>query len=269
MSRPPKNPYEDHESSPREGGQSEVMPHKNSRPRTVKVRLRTRDLPQSYLQRTVAAREKQVTALKLRASGATYKDIARTVGYANESSARKAVIAALERWGKEEAQEVFAQDLVRLDEYTLRLTERLRNHDDVSQIDRLLRVMQQRWQLLGLIQSDSYGGKHDPKNPLKPGDQNFQNNGVMVITGSERQFVESMMQAVGVSTETKEAKSLLRELEAGDTHRKEILAGTNPNSSRKNTRSKSKSLMSDYTQVPTSSSDDEDVLDAEIVEEEL
>lgn len=250
--RPPNDPYGPSEVE-KGGGHDKVMPHKK---RTVKVRMKHKDLPQSYLVRMVKAREKQVSALKLRASGATYKDIARTVGYANESSARKAVIAAIEKWGKEEAQEIFAQDLVRLDEYTLRLTERLRNQDDVSQIDRLLRVMQQRWTLLGLMMND-------PQNPSRTvNTQNVQNNGVLVITGSERRFVEGMMEAIGVPTDTPEAQKVLLELESGDSarhHTVEKIAGSQ--TTRKNKKSKSKSVMSEYEQA--------DIIDAEIVEEEI
>jgi hypothetical protein len=150
--------------------------------------------------------ERQFKALQLRQSGAQYRDIAGALGYSGPGAAKNAVAAALGRLEIEAAKDVVALDLTRLDEYQMRCTAALRNNGDLGQIDRLMRIMEMRYKLLGVsdetmrqLQADH--GIHTTTNIQ---------GGVQVImprADAEEEFVRKMMLAVGIDPDSKEATS--------------------------------------------------------------
>ena len=155
-------------------------------------------------------RARQQKALELRMAGTPYADIARALGYANPSSAKKACDSAMSRVTIDAAKEVVAMDLARLDEFQMRCTHALRNNGDLGQIDRILRIMDWRYRLLGVndetvraLQSEH--GIHTTTNVK---------NQVMVVQAApetSHDFISKMMKAVGVDPNSDEAQTLLRQ----------------------------------------------------------
>lgn len=167
------------------------------------VRVPARKLSPARTAELIRARERQAQALELRKAGMTYKQIAEALGYKAVSGAENAVKSAIERLGMEAAKDVVLLDLVRLDEFQTRCTAALRE-GDLSQIDRIMRIMQMRHNLLG-ITSESYR-----EAIAKQAGTTITNNAVMVIQGStSTDYVRSMMQAVGVDPNSEAGKAEL------------------------------------------------------------
>jgi hypothetical protein len=99
--------------------------------------------------RRVAAAEKHAEALRLRIAGGSFSQIARQLGYASKGQAYKAVMAGLERWGVEPAEELRTLELARLDELTLGLWPKAMK-GDAHAVDVCLRISARRAKLLGL-----------------------------------------------------------------------------------------------------------------------
>ena len=141
--------------------------------------------------------EKQERALDLRLQGVTYVKIAEALGYANASSAKAAVDSVINRTEREAAKEVVAIDLARLDEYQMRCTHALRTNGDLHQIDRLMRVMEMRYRLLGISDETvrALQAEHgiNVNVNIKGGVQQ-----VIAAPESEEEFIKKMMRAVGV-----------------------------------------------------------------------
>jgi len=104
--------------------------------------------PKASGKRIVAA-ERQARALGLRKAGHGYATIARELGYASASGAHKAVDTALRALVAEPAAELRALDLARLDELLVGLWIDARR-GNVAKVDRVLKIMQRRADLLGL-----------------------------------------------------------------------------------------------------------------------
>lgn len=157
------------------------------------------------------AHQRQQHALELRMTGMTYVKIAEQLGYSNPSSAKHAVDSVINRTEREASAEVVSLDLARLDEYQMRCTHALRNNGDLGQIDRLMRIMEMRYRLLGvsdetikLMQKDHGIG----------GSVTTTNNMVMHVHASpetEEEFIKKMMEATGVNPNSKQAKRLIKE----------------------------------------------------------
>lgn len=99
--------------------------------------------------RRLSAVERQLQALDLRKTGASYPQIARALGYKSPSGAFQAVNAALERVVREPAEEVRALELERLDRLQFAAWPAA-SQGDVKAIDAILRIMKRRAELLGL-----------------------------------------------------------------------------------------------------------------------
>lgn len=148
-----------------------------------------------------AAREKQQQALELRKAGATYLEIANSLGYADPSGAKKAVDVALSRVQVENAKEVILLDLQRLDELQMRCMAQLRNKNDLNQVDRILRIMQQRYALAGIGETTA----QEIREAMGITQQITNNNTALVINmnpNSEESYIRKMMAAAGASSET-------------------------------------------------------------------
>lgn len=101
----------------------------------------------------VTAKEKQARALELRTGGASYQQIADTLGFRGGATyAHKVVRKALADIPREAVTEYRAVELARLDEVELRLRARLRQ-GDVSVASTLLRLSDQRAKLTGIYQA--------------------------------------------------------------------------------------------------------------------
>lgn len=97
----------------------------------------------------IGVAERRREALLLRKAGATYEEIARTVGYPSKGNACRAVKAAIRELTQEPAQEVLALELERLNDMQRGLwLDATRGR--VQSVDRVLAIMRQRAVYLGL-----------------------------------------------------------------------------------------------------------------------
>ena len=99
--------------------------------------------------RMIQALDKQKKALELRKAGVSYVDIANTLGYKTSSGAHNAVKKMLRRTVQEVADDVRRLEVARLDALILAIWSDAAKGDD-SKIDRVLKIMQRRADLLGL-----------------------------------------------------------------------------------------------------------------------
>lgn len=172
------------------------------------VRTPGRRLNQGQTLKAIQAAERRAQALELRKAGATYQEIANALGYKGVSGAEAAVKRGIDLLGMEAAKDVVLIDLARLDDFQKRCTAEMRK-GDLSQIDRIMRIMTMRHNLLG-ITAESYR-----EAVAKQAGVSVTQNNVMVIQGSEVEFVKGMMRTVGVDPDSPEAKKRLKALEAG------------------------------------------------------
>jgi hypothetical protein len=98
--------------------------------------------------RRIEAAEKHVEALQLRKAGATYQQIADTLGY-SVAGAEKAVKTALADMKHEPAQELIILERARLDALLMGIWSQAVKGNQGA-IDRALRIMERRAKLLGL-----------------------------------------------------------------------------------------------------------------------
>ncbi len=92
-----------------------------------------------------------VEALKLKLQGYTYREIAEKLNISNPGTVHHAVQRVLQRTAQEPADELRQLESLRLDRLQVRLLEMLEASDQpLFVIDRILKVMSQRAQLLGL-----------------------------------------------------------------------------------------------------------------------
>lgn len=181
------------------------------------IRIKRRQIPETRTKRTQKVHERQKRAAELRSAGVKYDDIAQELGYYNAGGAKKAVDSFLARQEMELAKTVVMMDLNRLDEYQMIATHHLRQKQDVSQIDRLMRIMEMRYRLLGVSPrtimelQEQYGISEGPS---------IQNNGVMVIQGSSSDFVKSMMVAAGVDPDDPQVQEKVKAIESSKTYKK-------------------------------------------------
>ena len=96
-----------------------------------------------------AAAARALQALELRKAGATYEAIARACGYASGSGAYKAVQRELQRCMQEPADDVRRLEIMRLDDLYRAMAPKALKGDTWS-VDRCLKIMERRAQLLGL-----------------------------------------------------------------------------------------------------------------------
>jgi hypothetical protein len=97
----------------------------------------------------ITAAERRVEALALRKAGLGYTAIAAQLGYAGPSGAYKAIATALGELTREPARELVNLEVARLDDLLLGLWGDARK-GNVAKVDRVLKIMQRRADLLGL-----------------------------------------------------------------------------------------------------------------------
>lgn len=211
------------------------------------------------------AKERQERALELRKARVPYRVIAEQLGYAGPAGAKKAVDAAIRRHEYEAARDVVLLDLQTLDELQMRATEALRR-GDLFQIDRILRVMQQRYQLLG-VSSRTVEELQEHMGVKSP--TQIQNNGVMIVQGGTSDFVRSMMQAVGVDPESPEAQKKLLELESAESPSRTVkIPKRKKSAGTGGTHTGGSSIGGSHTPPSYTELDEDEIIDAEIVEDD-
>lgn len=104
-----------------------------------------------------SAREREARALDLRLLGYSYDRIARELGFAHRSAARKSVERALKAIPREAALELRQIELERLDLAQQRIAKQIMS-GHLGAIDRLLRIMDHRAKLLGLYEPQPDSG---------------------------------------------------------------------------------------------------------------
>jgi hypothetical protein len=104
--------------------------------------------------RRLEAHQKRARALELRKAGATFEQIAQQVGYSGRSKAYEAVQKALRDVTIDDAEEVLALELQRLDAMQMGLWGKARV-GDVQAVNALLRIMDRRAKYLGLDDYES------------------------------------------------------------------------------------------------------------------
>lgn len=127
-------------------------------------------------------------ALELRRAGATYAQIAQTLGYANPSSAQKAVESALKEALVEPAEGVLQLELARLDAMLSTLWPKMRE-GDYGAVDRILRIMDRRARFLGLDAPE----KHEIAASIHG---EVEHHHVVIIGGDEAEYMAALEDAV-------------------------------------------------------------------------
>ena len=103
----------------------------------------------------LAALERERQALTFRKGGATFEAIAAHLGYHNHSGAYKAVRRAMQRTLQEPADELRALELARLDDLLKGVWVAACTGDGTA-VDRVLKIMARRADLLGLDARKAY-----------------------------------------------------------------------------------------------------------------
>lgn len=103
--------------------------------------------------RSIQAAERARQAVKLRASGLSYSEIAKTLGFNDRSAAFKAVQRELDRYVEESVHELRMLQQLAYDDLFRRLWSELHNKKgklNLRIVDRLLKVLEQEARLHGL-----------------------------------------------------------------------------------------------------------------------
>ena len=100
----------------------------------------------------MTAAAKQAKAMRLRASGMSFENIARELGYRSHSGAHKAVTTGLQKTLKEPAEELRTLEAERLDRMLEAMWPRATGDSKEATwyVDRVLAIMDRRAKLLGL-----------------------------------------------------------------------------------------------------------------------
>ena len=112
-------------------------------------------MPQSAAAR-VATAARRARCVELAGNGKTYEQIAAEVGFANKSSARKAVVAALAAREADAVDDLRRLEVCRLDQLQASSWEAALA-GDARAIDRVLRIITLRSKLLGILEPQSSG----------------------------------------------------------------------------------------------------------------
>jgi hypothetical protein len=177
------------------------------------VKIPKKKLTPAMQAKVLERKEKTLEALRLRKAGANYREIGEIL-HISESYARRLCIKAANDVVIDNAKEVIMMDLLRLDEFQMLATRQLRQNGDLSQIERIMRIMRERRDILGLT-TDSW------KEQQAERAGSITNNGIMVVQGGSEDFVRSMMEAIGVDPNSDEAQKRLARIRAEEEANKE------------------------------------------------
>lgn len=157
--------------------------------------LRKKKWPTSpeKLQRAAELHERRQTALNLRMAGASYQQIVDAdIGYKSAPHVGSDIRGILRAYQYETPEDVLVLDLARLDDLQQHLT--LAFHaGKYEQAGMILRVMQFRRETLGITPEVIEQRRNESKALV--------NNGIMVVQGSQADYLKSMMEAAGTSSQ--------------------------------------------------------------------
>lgn len=155
--------------------------------------LRKNKIPTSpeKLQRAADRHERRQTALNLRMAGASYQQIVEAdIGYKSTAHVGSDMRGILRAYQYETPEDILVLDLARLDDLQQHLT--LAFHaGKYEQAGMILRVMQFRRETLGITPEVIEQRRNESKALV--------NNGIMVVQGSQSDYLKSMMEAAGTS----------------------------------------------------------------------
>lgn len=167
---------------------------------TRSLRVPGRKKNAENVRRAAEARERALAAMDLRKAGVTYAQIATAIGFSSAGNAKRSIDRLMLNQVKDASIDIIEMDLARMDEYVSRCTNALRSNGDLSQIDRLLRIQDAKYRLLG-ISDESLRTVREQHGVTA----NVDINNVMIVQQSqtsEADFIKKMMAAVNISPET-------------------------------------------------------------------
>lgn len=148
-------------------------------------------------------KERREKALNLRIAGATLQDIVNAgIGYNNMPSVSQDLEKALGNFYAEDIEQLLILDLARLDEMQKYCTAAMRM-GDTSQVRNLMAIMQFRRETIGVTPESIQDRRINSAQVV--------NNGIMVVQGTQREYLATMMEAAGA--EPDEIARELKELE--------------------------------------------------------
>ncbi|MGA6129143.1 MULTISPECIES: hypothetical protein [unclassified Microbacterium] len=121
------------------------------------------------VERRLTAAQRADAALQMRLRRATYREIARAVGYSSPGNAYRAVEREIARVPREHAKQLRAQELETLDTVQAKIMGRILDgtSPDLWAIDRVLAIMDRRARLMGLYDAVDTSGVDEFKTVLK------------------------------------------------------------------------------------------------------
>jgi len=211
------------------------------------------------------AREKALQGLELRKAGVTYEKVSGALGYSSASSAKRAIDRLLLRQETDAASEVIMMDLQRLDEYMQRCTNALRQNADLSQIDRLLRITEAKYRLLG-IGDESMRQLREQYGVTTAIDSTTNVMIVQTSQSSEEEFIKKMMQAVQIPVDNPDAVAYIKQRAITSTpHHPFTKAAASKKNNKKKIVVRKKKTVNDVLNVPHNVLAEQEIIDAEIV----
>ena len=144
-------------------------------------------------QRKLLAQQKRRHVLELRKSGATFDQIAQSLGYADASGARKAMQKAMKDITQEPAAELKVIQVERYNHMLLTLWSKVQMGDERA-IDRALSIMDRLNDLEGLREKAGITVNVDAST---------HENAVLVVDGNKDDYIAAMKRMVGISPDGK------------------------------------------------------------------
>jgi hypothetical protein len=212
--------------------------------------------PKKEKPESAEVQERRHNAMEMRASGIPYVRIAKELGYYDASHAKRDIDKGIAAVEIDAAKMVISQDLAMLDEFKMRCLHALRNNGDLSQIDRIMRIMDKKYSLLGVSEETvrALQSEHGINVQVGAGGSATVQV-VQAATETNDEFLAKMMRAVGVDPKSKEAKKLRAHYAEQNRHRTLPMLQGGANSDM--------DAVKDSTHLG-----DEEIVDAVIVEEE-
>lgn len=136
--------------------------------------------------------ERRKNAMSMRIAGATLQDIVNAgIGYNNTSMVSQDLKKALSNFYQEDIESLLILDLARIDEMQKICTFVMRSQQDTSQVRNLMALMQ--------FRRETMGYKPEDIADRRATGSSVTNNGIMVVQGSTRDYLQGLMEAVGAS----------------------------------------------------------------------
>lgn len=159
--------------------------------------------------------ERRKNAMSMRIAGATLQDIVNArIGYNNTSMVSQDLKKAQADFYQEDIESLLILDLARIDEMQKICTFVMRSQNDTSQVRNLMALMQ--------FRRETMGYKPEDIADRRATGSSVTNNGIMVVQGSTKDYLQGLMQAVGVpeseiEREFQEVQKSLPEVAQGNT----------------------------------------------------